>query len=76
VLLSDLCYSIFIVIKRRNVRGTSFRFTQRLVLSCALAVLPCGIAAAQEPPNGDFEDGVLDPWGGSGDVGVSEENVL
>jgi hypothetical protein len=56
--------------------GTSFRFTQRLVLSCALAALPCGIAAAQEPPNGDFEDGVLDPWFGSGDVGVSEENVL
>jgi hypothetical protein len=34
------------------------------------------MAAAQEPPNGDFEDGVLDPWIGSGDVGVSEENVL
>jgi hypothetical protein len=56
--------------------GTSFRFTQRLVLSCALAAIPCGIAAAQEPPNGDFEDGVLEPWVGDGDVGVSEENVL
>jgi hypothetical protein len=56
--------------------GTSLRFTQCLVLSCALAGIPCGIAAAQEPPNGDFEDGVLDPWVGDGDVGVSEENVL
>jgi hypothetical protein len=62
--------------KRRNMMGTSLRFTQRLVLSCALAALPCGIATAQEPPNGDFEDGVLDPWFGNGDVGVSEENVL
>ena len=52
------------------------RFTQCAVLSCALAVIPYGMAAAQEPPNGDFEDGVLDSWNGSGDVGVSEENVL
>jgi hypothetical protein len=55
--------------------GTSLRL-QSLVLSCALAGIPCGMAAAQEPPNGDFEDGVLDPWIGNGDVGVSEENVL
>jgi hypothetical protein len=67
------------------------RFTQCLVLSSALAAIPCGMGAAQEPPdddfdaematvqeppNGDFEDGVLDPWFGSGDIGVFEENVL
>ena len=55
---------------------TVHRFTQCVVLSCAMAGIPCGMAAAQEPPNGDFEDGVLDPWNGSGDVGVSQENVL
>jgi hypothetical protein len=52
------------------------RFTQCVALSCALAGILCGIARAQEPPNGDFEAGVLDPWQGSGDVGVSQENVL
>jgi hypothetical protein len=67
---------LFIVDKKRNIMGTSLRFTQCLVLSCALAGIPCGIAVAQEPPNGDFEDGALDPWVGNGDVGVSEDNVL
>lgn len=51
------------------------RSTRSLVLGCALAGMP-GIAAAQEPPNGDFEAGVLDPWFGSGDIGVSQDNVL
>lgn len=55
---------------------TVHRFTQCVVLSCAIAGIPCGMAAAQEPPNGDFEDGVLDPWFGNGDIGVSQENVL
>jgi len=52
------------------------RFTQCLVASCVLAGLSYGSAAAQEPPNGDFEDGVLEPWQFLGEVGVSEENVL
>ncbi len=51
------------------------RSTRSLALGCALAALP-GIAAAQEPPNGDFETGVLDPWFGTGDIGVSQDNVL
>jgi hypothetical protein len=63
--------------KEANVMPTIPRFTQCLVLSSALAAIPCGMGAAQEPldddfdaematvqepPNGDFEDGVLDPW--------------
>ena len=55
---------------------TIARFTQGLAVSCLVAGITCGIAAAQEPPNGDFEDGNLDFWDSGGDVGVSEENVL
>jgi hypothetical protein len=51
------------------------RSARSLALGCALAGMP-GIAAAQEPPNGDFEAGVLEPWFGSGDIGVSQDNVL
>jgi hypothetical protein len=52
------------------------RFTQCVAVSCALVGIPCGIAAAEEPPNGDFETGFLPPWDGRGDAGVSTENVL
>ena len=55
---------------------TIARVGTHFVLGCALTVMFCDLAAAQEPPNGDFEDGVLDPWFGSGDFGVSEDNVL
>lgn len=51
------------------------RSARSLALGCALAGMP-GIAAAQEPVNGDFETGVLDPWFGNGDIGVSQDNVL
>ena len=54
----------------------NFRSLKSLALGCALAGMTCGIGAAQEPPNGDFEDGLLDPWSGDGDVGVSQVNVL
>lgn len=47
-----------------------------LAFGFIFAGVTCGIADAQEPPNGDFEAGVLDPWQGSGDVGVSLDNVL
>jgi hypothetical protein len=62
--------------KEETEMGIIARFTQGLAVSCVIAGITSGIAAAQEPPNGDFEDGVLDPWFGDGDVGVSQENVL
>jgi hypothetical protein len=52
------------------------RSFKNLALGCVLVGLTGAVAAAQEPPNGDFEDGVLEPWSGSGDVGVSQDNVL
>jgi hypothetical protein len=56
--------------------STTFRCASTLALGCVLAGSTVGIAAAQEPPNGDFEEGILDPWIGNGDTGVSDENVL
>jgi hypothetical protein len=56
--------------------GTIAQFTQGLAVSCVIAGMTCGITAAQEPPNGNFEQGNLDPWHFHGDVGVSGENVL
>jgi hypothetical protein len=45
--------------KEENFTTKVPRFTQCIALSCALAGLAGGMAAAQEPPNSDFEDGVL-----------------
>jgi hypothetical protein len=45
----------------------NLRSARSLALGCTLAGM-AGIAAAQEPPNGDFEAGVLDPWFGTGDI--------
>jgi hypothetical protein len=52
------------------------RCASTLALGWALVGMTGGMAEAQEPPNGDFEDGVLDPWIFNGDAGVSHENVL
>jgi hypothetical protein len=56
--------------------NTILRCASTLALGCALAGLTGGMARAQEPPNGDFEDGVLEPWIFNGAAGVSDENVL